>query len=526
MKTRMSVGFVTAMVLVVVAGGVTAASAQSVAPGVRTGAVVAVGTEFRSAKWLCGRKVINNNSEEIAEVSDLILDRGWGRIEHVIVRTGSSMGMGGREIAIPFDSFGWQAGDEGSFVLGATAEQLKQYPEYTAQSWQAMKDDAKDNSNTLRQRLTADASAGSDPYAGNLDTAKQLSLKGQVREVTRVRSTSFGEQVHIRVAQADGAMRDVALGPSWFVNGAKAAPMRGDQVSLETISLPRDPDQLLVATSMKHDEHTLQLRDTDGTPRWALKTVEAGGRQYSAPYSRYLLMSGLPGMTIDCRGEAVGKVHEVIVDRTSGEIGFLSIDPNKNFLGIADTKRLVPWSVATVTFDGTVRIDASKEMVVESPETPKDPTSLSTGVQAERVYKAFGVPAPKFEPVPSSGRSERSASHPWAPRGEVINAIERNSARVVEGRVTELCEVKFDKGTPSATGVKIDVQGKEELVVLGPSWYMSNQEMLCKVGDSIKVDTCRTTVDGQKYWMAKSVTCKDGRVVLLDLNYAPAWALP
>jgi hypothetical protein len=108
----------------------------------------------------------------------------------------------------------------------------------------------------------------------------------------------------------------------------------------------------------------------------------------------------------------------------------------------------------------------------------------------------------------------------------VINAIERNSARVVEGRVTELCEVKFDKGTPSATGVKIDVQGKEELVVLGPSWYMSNQEMLCKVGDSIKVDTCRTTVDGQKYWMAKSVTCKDGRVVLLDLNYAPAWALP
>ena len=78
MKTRMSVGFVTAMVLVVVAGGVTGAGAQSVAPGVRSGAVVAVGTEFRSAKWLCGRKVINNNSEEIAEVSDLILDRGWG----------------------------------------------------------------------------------------------------------------------------------------------------------------------------------------------------------------------------------------------------------------------------------------------------------------------------------------------------------------------------------------------------------------------------------------------------------------
>ncbi|MFZ4573972.1 MAG: PRC-barrel domain-containing protein [Phycisphaerales bacterium] len=526
MKTRVTVGFMSAMILVSAAGVAAPARAQPVVPPGRSVETIPAGAEFRSSSWLSDRKVMNNNGEQIAKVSDLILDRGWGRIEYIILRTDTSLGMGGREVAIPFSAFGWQTGSDGSFVLGATPEQLKQYPEYTPQSWQALKDSAKDNSNTLHQRLAADAASGTDPYAGNLNTAKQLTVKGEVQEVTRVRTSSFGEQVHIKVSESNGAARQIALGPSWFVNGAQAAPMRGDRVSIDTISLPRDPDELLVATVLRHDERTLQLRETDGTPRWALKSVESGGSHYSTPYSRYLLMSTLPGMKIDCRGEEVGKVHEIILDRASGEIAFLSIDPNKNFLGIGDTKRLVPWSVATVTFDGTVRIDASKEMVMKSPETPKDPATLGSGNHAERVYKAFGVPAPRFEEPRGPIGSGHPSNRPWASRGLVITAIERDSARVIEGQVKEICEVRFDKGTPAASGVRIDVNGHEELVVLGPSWYMDNQESICKPGDSIKVDACRTTVDGQKYWIAKSMTCKDARVVLLDSNYAPAWALP
>ncbi len=383
--------------LVLSAGTAAPASAQY-AGGAQKSAVVATTVDFRSSKWLGDRKVMNNNGEEIAVVSDLILDRGRGRIEYLIIKTGTTLGMGGRAVAIPYSGFTWKgaAGKE-AFVLASTAEQLKLFPEYTPESWKAMKS-VTDDKSELRQRLTADAAAAGDPYAGTLDTAKEARVAGEVKSVERVRTSTFGEQVEIVVLTADGATKRIALGPSWYVNGASAAPMRGDKVVVETLALPRDPDQLMAGTHLQIGDRQLRLRASDGTAVWGSKAVGSAENLYSTPYSRYLLMSSLPGMKIDCRGSDSGKVHDVILDRNSGEIGFLSIDPNQNFLGIGDTKRMIPWSVATVSIDGIVRIDASKEMVLASPETPADLSTLNTGTHAERVYKAFDVPAPRFQP--------------------------------------------------------------------------------------------------------------------------------
>jgi hypothetical protein len=47
---------------------------------------------------------------------------------------------------------------------------------------------------------------------------------------------------------------------------------------------------------------------------------------------------------------------------------------------------------------------------------------------------------------------------------------------------------------------------------------------MCKVGDSIKLDAYRTTIDNRQYWLARSVDCNSIRVVLVDGNNAPAWA--
>lgn len=398
MVYRSSKSVLTALMIALAAGAATPVMAQSSDKGQKS-AVVAPTVDFRSSKWLSDRKVVNNNGEEIAVVSDLILDRGWGRIEYLVIKTGTTLGLGGRAVAIPYSTFKWDgvAGKD-AFVLASTAEQLKLFPEYTAESWKAMKESASDDKNTLRQRLTTDAAAAVDPYAGTLDTAKKARVSGEIKNVERIRTTTFGEQVVITVLTAEGSTKKIALGPSWYVNSAAAAPMRGDKVVVDTLSLPRDPDQLLAGTHLRTGDRELHLRESSGTPAWGLNAVESGGHTYSTPYSRYLLLSSLPGMKIDCRGSECGKVQDVILDRNSGEIGFLSIDPNQNFLGISDTKRMIPWSVATATLDGIVRIDASKEMVLASPETPTDLSTLNTGTHAERVYKAFEVPAPRFQP--------------------------------------------------------------------------------------------------------------------------------
>ncbi len=517
----------TALMLVLAAGLAVPALAQNRIPAPNDSTAIAQGVDFRSASWLRDRSVVNNNAEEIANVSELILDRGSGRIEYIVVKTGTTLGMGGRAVAIPFASFGWESAGKDRFLLASTSEQLKQFPEYTAESWKALRDASKDDKSTLRQRLATDAALPNDPYAGNLDTAKKIRIEGEITNVERVRTSTFGEHVVITVNTADGTPRNITLGPSWYVNGSLAAPMRGEKVVVETLVLPRDPDRLLAATHYTSGDRELHLRDSDGTPAWALKAVEANGRQYSTSHSRYLLLSELPGVKIDSRGEECGKVHDIILDRNSGEIAFLSIDPNENFLGLKDTKRLVPWSVATVTLDGNVRIDASKEMILASPETPKEVDALNHGTTAEQAYKAYRVPAPRFRaPAPVSVVVPAKDSA-WSAKGPIITAIEKDSVRTFECKVLEVTQASFGGGVQPAQAIKVRTGGdadSDETILLGPAWYLDNQKPVCKAGDTVKLAACRTTIDGKRYWMARSIDCKDARVVLISTDNAPAWA--
>src|SRR5205814_209530 len=124
----------------------------------------------------------------------------------------------------------------------------------------------------------ADAASPSDPYAGTLDTAKRTRVEGEIKNVERVRTSKFGEQVVVTVETADASTKKIALGPSWYVNATAAAPMRGNKVIVDTLALPRDPDQLLAATNLRTSDRALRLREPDGPPVRALKPVEATGR--------------------------------------------------------------------------------------------------------------------------------------------------------------------------------------------------------------------------------------------------------
>ena len=526
MNVRTNTLACSALMLVVCCGSAGALHANVIATEPRDAAVTAGLVDMRSASWLMDRKVVNNNGEEIGAVSDLILNRGSARIEYLVVKTGAILGMGGRSTIIPYASFTWEQGGKDRFMLAMTPAPLKAYPEFTGESWVSMKDQKDSDKNALRQRLEMDSASPSDPYVANLDAAKTQRVEGTVTKVERLDTSTFGQQIVITVMTDDHSTRKVALGPSWYVNATAAAPMRGDKVRVDTLVLPRDPDQMLVGTDYRSGERRLALRDTSGTPAWALKSVESNGRAYSTSYSRYLRASDLSGMKIDCRGIDAGKVNAIIIDRHSGEVGFVSVDPNENFLGIGDTKRLVPWAVATVTVDGIMRIDASKEMVLASPETPSDLSTLNNGTHIERSYKAFDVPMPRFEASPHMAAVTTEGSMAWTGRGEVMSSMERNSAKLLDATVTDITEVKFEKGIGTARAAKLKLanDGSEELVILGPAAYIDTQAPVFRAGDVVKVEVCRTTIDGRTYWLTRSVDVNGKRTVYVDGNNSPAWA--
>lgn len=510
---------VAAAAMILAAGCVTPVFAQTPRPVTPVSKSMHEEASYCSARWMSSLAVMNNNAEQVANVSDLLLDRGSGRIEYVVIKTGGMLGLGGRRVALPYSSFSTDPADPSRMMLAVTPEQLKQFPEYSAEDWKTMRQARKDDATPLAKRLAADASSPADPFSGTLSAAKADRVEGEITNVDRIATSTFGEQVEITVKTADGSSQRIALGPSWFVNVSPDAPMRGDKVVVRTLALPRDADSKRVATSLRAGDRELKLREDDGHALWS---SDAAGLAAAVPHLRYVLLSEVTGMTVDCRGVTCGKVDDLIADRGSGEIRFISIDPNQNFLGVGDTKRLIPWSVASVTERNNVRLDASKEMVLASIETPLDVSSLRASSEAQRVYGAFGVPVPQQ-------RDHRGAatgvSGCWSADGIIIRNMDASSRVSLSGRVVEVTDVQLGgaHGEARALKVRLDGAGQDDRVVLIGPKSGGTQAVPCKAGDKVTLDAVRTKIDGREHWLACTVTCDQKLITLVRSDNTPAW---
>lgn len=78
------------------------------------------------AKSLMGSTVRSQDGKDIGKVSNLMIDKD-GKIASVVVTMGSRLGMGGQDVAVPWDSV--QVGrDQQSLVVTMDPAQLPQAP--------------------------------------------------------------------------------------------------------------------------------------------------------------------------------------------------------------------------------------------------------------------------------------------------------------------------------------------------------------------------------------------------------------
>ncbi|RDI58579.1 PRC-barrel domain-containing protein [Microvirga subterranea] len=61
---------------------------------------------WRASK-LDGVNVYNQNNERIGEIDDVLVDKS-GKVEAVVIGVGGFLGIGERNVAVPFDSLQWQ----------------------------------------------------------------------------------------------------------------------------------------------------------------------------------------------------------------------------------------------------------------------------------------------------------------------------------------------------------------------------------------------------------------------------------
>lgn len=78
-------------------------------------------TQGRPDMWrasqLDGVDIYNNNNEKIGDVSDVLVDRN-GKVEAVVIGVGGFLGIGERNVAVPFNALQWEMSNPSATAAG------------------------------------------------------------------------------------------------------------------------------------------------------------------------------------------------------------------------------------------------------------------------------------------------------------------------------------------------------------------------------------------------------------------------
>lgn len=378
------------------------------------------------ASDLMGSEIQNAEDNGLGSIDDLLVDRGTGKISHIVVHSGDILGMGGEKVAVPFEAFQYDFAEK-QFLLNITADELEDIENTRPSNWVVLDSgDMESQLSALDTSVRTTRSQQKDPYASAFgNQAKSEEIKGTVIGVNRVNGPDGTEYVSVELDQSganrdatdrdaanpdranqpanreganQGNTRTVILGPSWYVMGNDNAPMRGQTVTLKAVPHSGAGSQY-IASGYAVDGKNMELRGQDGRAMW-----NNDSRNRSL-----VQLSEIIGRDAHARTEDSGEIQDALVEGQSGVVAMLIFDPNENVLGIGDDLKCVPWTEASIGSE-VVRIDADVDMLKSCPSSPEDLTNLTTPESLRPMYEPFGAEVAQFHARESYGWNGQSRS--------------------------------------------------------------------------------------------------------------------
>lgn len=106
-------------------------------------------------------------------------------------------------------------------------------------------------------------------YSRNYDVDKVETIEGEVTEVVYQpgKKQQGVEGVHLVVKAANETIA-VHLGPAWYMSQQEFSFSKGDKVVITGSRISYNNAPVLIAAMLQIGDMTLQLRDSNGFPRW------------------------------------------------------------------------------------------------------------------------------------------------------------------------------------------------------------------------------------------------------------------
>lgn len=351
---------------------------------------------FQSADAILGKPLTNRSGEELGTIDDLIIDRGTGRIEALVIREGGFLGFGGTHVSIPFEAF-FVDRENASLTLNASDDMLEAEDDVLPQGWRRLNDGWErelfmlaESEQVLRQELPA-ADRG----------AEIQTISGTITEIERIDLNEDRHWLHIEIGESADMRRNgervwsegkwVVLGPAWYCTGGDTPPVRGQRIEVEAFL---GNDGQMFAKAATFDGVRVGYRTDDLEPLWTDRGMRSDSQRSPGPM---VLLTNL----IDERviwgqtDEVVGEVSDAYLELTTGHVAVLAVDVNGDWWGRGEGPRGIPFDIARIGRDA-VKLDATDAMLDGAEVLPEDPSVLRQRQYRERMFLVFEVQPPEF----------------------------------------------------------------------------------------------------------------------------------
>lgn len=373
-----------------------------------------VAPRFEFAEKIIGMDLHSSSGEDLGDVNDILIQRGSGRVEFFLVKPSK---LSGRQVTVSASSVRWDTTQK-QLMTDGQLDSLERQPWWDDKSWgtskgtdgnpdstdkQQSRDDQTQSFPSYYESYSKQRSRYANPYGTNYDLSKSTSLDGQVERIERRSNGMYDDQVVMTLVTPEGK-RQVWIGPSWYVSGAPTWPYRGQKVRVTAVPGSPNWDNGAGTAASSNSYIGTQLTYPNGTyvgwnpsgPAWLGSDYTVGARRYSSAYYQLVRYSDIADAKLQCGAEQMndscGSVEDVVIDLANQRAAFVAVDPDEKFLDIGEEDRLVPWNAIWIGLDGTVRIDASKEMIKSAPKVPDDPHDMNTSYRS--VYSTYDTANP------------------------------------------------------------------------------------------------------------------------------------
>ncbi|MFI4916628.1 MAG: PRC-barrel domain-containing protein [Phycisphaerales bacterium JB060] len=358
---------------------------------------------FMRSSDLLGADLRNDVNDDMGTIEDIIVNRGTGRIEHVVIREGGFLGMGGSHVALPFEALVINPAEK-SVALNVAADAIDGDADRPLpQGWTRLGDGWKDSLNTLDSaRMAREQSWGdkTDRDRRNGQPSKRsqqgekTEISGRITALDRKDMGDEGREWAVATVQTrDGGEKKVVLGPAWHVFGSDQAPIRGDTFQ-GTVRKGDDSHMLVDRAEINGQEY--RFNNDQGEPAWR-SDRRTGASSDARRSGALVLLSEVNSRDAKTRQSDWGQIENSIIELQSGKVAFLVLDPDENFLGIADELKVVPWTIVSIGQESVV-IDATKEMLTTGESLPEDMRMFTMPSNLQDAYLAYEVEQDEFRP--------------------------------------------------------------------------------------------------------------------------------